>query len=133
MRRVFLLGLFLLLIIPGIIFMIYWIFGSYVFLDEDKGILYSLKKSRQLVKGNWWKMFGYLILIMIILFIFAILIGIILALPILFSGNSIVYIAFDGISNLIVSLAFYGFLTLFFKNIYLEWKGKSKTDKKKKK
>ena len=64
---VFLTGLFLLLIIPGIIFMIYWSFGVYVLFDEKKGIVDSLKRSKEIVKGKWWRVFGYFILILLIL------------------------------------------------------------------
>lgn len=86
---IFLTGLFLLFIIPGIIFMIFWIFAAYVLIGEDKGILESLKISHEIVKGKWWKIFG-----------FALLFGLItIAISI---GFSIV----GGIINLIISLPF---------------------------
>ena len=66
---IFLFGLFLLFIIPGIIFSIYWIFGIYVLLDEKKGILKSLKRSREIVRGRWWRVFGYLLLVILILMV----------------------------------------------------------------
>lgn len=58
----FLIGLFLLLIVPGIIFWVYWIFAYCILYDQKAGIRESLKKSRLLVKGRWWKVFGYFLL-----------------------------------------------------------------------
>lgn len=47
-------------IIPGIIFMIFWIFAAYILVNENTGIIESLKKSYYLVKGRWWRTFGFL-------------------------------------------------------------------------
>ncbi len=58
--------LFLFLIIPGIIFSVYWIFAAFIFFEERKGIIYSLKKSSNLVKNRWWRTFGFFALIFII-------------------------------------------------------------------
>lgn len=61
---VFIILLLLLLIIPGIIFSIYWILGVYIFLDKKNiKITKALKESRKLIKGNWWRTFGYCIII----------------------------------------------------------------------
>ncbi|MDO9464930.1 MAG: hypothetical protein Q7J67_06500 [bacterium] len=47
-------GGFLLLIIPGIIFFIWFGFAPYVCIIEEIGSTGALKRSKQLVKGNWW-------------------------------------------------------------------------------
>ena len=52
---IFSFGLFLLFIIPGIIFMVFWLFSSYVLIGENKRILESLKESHNIVKGKWWR------------------------------------------------------------------------------
>lgn len=59
---IFLIGLFLLLIIPGIIFSVYWLLGSFVFFNEKKNIRESLKKSRELISGRWWITLWYVFL-----------------------------------------------------------------------
>lgn len=59
---IFIMGLFILLIIPGIIFIIYWIFGPFVLVGTNKGILDSLKESHIIVKGNWWRVLKLLFL-----------------------------------------------------------------------
>lgn len=64
---IFLILLFVAFIIPGIIFMIFWTFGLLIFIKERKGVIGSLKASFYLVRGRWWKTFGYIILLQIIL------------------------------------------------------------------
>lgn len=65
---VFLILLFFAFIIPGIIFMIFWVFAVYILIGEDKGILESLGQSFRIVKGRWWKVFGYFLLFGLIIF-----------------------------------------------------------------
>lgn len=50
-------GGFLLLIIPGIIFGIWFSFSNFVFIDKGLGIKASMSKSRGLVKGRFWPVF----------------------------------------------------------------------------
>ena len=132
---IFLLGLFILLIVPGIIFSIYWIFSYYVFLNERKGIFASLGQSRQIVKGKWWTMLGYFILIILIVIGISIIFsmpswitGIILAMQTLAGNVSKSLLTFQSILTQILSIAA-SFVTtplviLFFKNLYLELKKK---------
>ena len=138
---IFLFLLTLLLIIPGIIFGIFWIFGAYVFISQNKGIIDSLKTSLHMVRGRWWKTFGYLVLI--------ILIGagvstVVSFLEIPFSVMSTVYATLNSSVSkpLFVASAFFSWLTnflsnlfilpfsvIFFKNYYLEVLGKNKSKK----
>lgn len=53
-------------IIPGIIVGTYLTFYSYVFIIEGEKGMSALKRSWALVKGNWWKVFGRLILLNIV-------------------------------------------------------------------
>jgi len=53
----FLLG-FLLFIIPGFIFMTWYIFAIYLVIDKKYGVNMALKESKVLVKGRFWKVFG---------------------------------------------------------------------------
>jgi len=54
-----LLGLFLLLIIPGIIYAVYWMFTLYAVVLYDKSGKDALNYSKNVVKGRWWKVFCY--------------------------------------------------------------------------
>jgi hypothetical protein len=58
---IFLVGLFILLIIPGIIFGIYWAFAIYAVMLNNKSGLEALQYSKSLVQGRWWRVFGYLL------------------------------------------------------------------------
>lgn len=56
------LGGFILLVIPGIIFAIWFAFTAYaVALDEKKGV-HALRASHELVRGRWWQVFWRLAL-----------------------------------------------------------------------
>jgi hypothetical protein len=139
----FLIGLFLLLIIPGIIFLIYWIFSSYVLYDEKKGIRAALKRSREIVKGRWWMVFGYTLLFFIIMFLIQGIISMIVA------PTQFIYFLKDApgtplsteffLLNMVLgTLAnFFSYLIsiplsiLFYKNLYLEMKREMKDAKKK--
>lgn len=49
----------ILCIIPGIIVYVYLGFYSYVYLNEDRGIIDSFYRSYEIVSNNWWVTFGY--------------------------------------------------------------------------
>jgi len=51
-------GGLLLLIIPGIIFAVWFSLAGYVRIIEGIGSTGALKRSKQLVKGNWWYVLG---------------------------------------------------------------------------
>lgn len=133
---IFLALLFILLIIPGIIFVVYWAFAYFVFLGEKKGIIDSLKISYKMVKGKWWMTLGYGILIMLII----LAISIVIAIPTFISGLIYGLSAVSGASvstGTVVMVSIVGFvfgmlgklittplLTLFMKNFYLSMKHK---------
>lgn len=130
---IFIFLLLLLFIIPGLIFAIYWLFGSYVLFDQKTSILQSLKKSRQLVKGKWWKIFGSLILIILISAGISLIISLI---PEIINFLTKIYPSKTSLMISLILEAISGFLTelvalplpiLFFKNFYLDLK----KDKKK--
>lgn len=82
---VFLFGLYILLIIPGIIFSIYWFFSYYVYIDKNvsksRGIRNSLRESRMLVRGKWWKTLGYLCVFYLLMFVISIVAELIVFIP----------------------------------------------------
>jgi len=65
----------ILLIIPGIIFYIYFEFSFFVFVGEGIKGAKALSRSKELVKGYWWQVFLREIVIMIVLFVSAWAIG----------------------------------------------------------
>ncbi len=74
---IFIMLLFLLLIIPGVIFAVYWVFAAYVFLEKKQKIIDSLKESKRIVKKRWWKTFGYMILFGLVTLAFVLILSII--------------------------------------------------------
>lgn len=60
-----LLGLFLLLIVPGIIWSVYYTFGIYVVALRNIGGKPALDYSKKLVVGQWWRVLGMVIIIAI--------------------------------------------------------------------
>lgn len=74
-------GGFLLFLIPGIIFAVWFSLALFVFISEDVQGMNALLKSREYVKGRWWSIFWrflfigllFLIVSMIPLLIFSVL------------------------------------------------------------
>lgn len=62
-------GLFLLLIIPGVIWYVYYTFIVFVVVLRGTGGKTALDYSKSLVKGKWWKVFGITLLFIILGFI----------------------------------------------------------------
>jgi hypothetical protein len=87
-------------IIPGIIVAIYLYFYMYVYIVEGRGVVASLQRSYELVRGNWWSTFGYLL----VFGIMSIIVSLIFSIPTLlvtlgayiqidfFTGDVFVYV-----------------------------------------
>ncbi|MBD3309975.1 hypothetical protein GF351_02030 [Candidatus Woesearchaeota archaeon] len=108
---VFLIGLFILLIVPGIVYAVYWFFIIHVVILKGKWGLDALRYSRQIIKGRWWTVLGYVLVFAVLSF----LAQAVLAVPFLFSENIIVMIAGDTISDFVASF-FVVVGTVFFLN-----------------
>lgn len=66
---------FLLLIVPGIIFSIWFAFVAYVLVCENIKGKAALSRSKELVKGCWWPILGRLALLTVLIFIVNIIVG----------------------------------------------------------
>jgi hypothetical protein len=66
----------LLLIIPGIIYSIFYSFAVYAFFFEDKRGMAAIRRSISLVNNYWWPVFGRFIVASLIVWIFTVLISI---------------------------------------------------------
>lgn len=71
---IILLGLFLLLIIPGIIWSVYYSFWLYVVALRHVGGSTALSYSKSLVKGQWWRVLGIQLVLGLIGFVVGFLI-----------------------------------------------------------
>ncbi|MFA5753927.1 MAG: hypothetical protein WC905_01015 [Patescibacteria group bacterium] len=64
-----------LLIIPGIIFSVFYSFAVYAMFFEDKRGMAAIKRSVQLVKKYWWAVFGRVCLLCLIAWAFMVIIS----------------------------------------------------------
>ncbi len=107
----------ILLIIPGIIFAVFYSFAVLVFIFDGQKGMKAIKTSKELVKGYWWATFGRLVFLGFVFYIFSLLIG----LPGAgFESDSIFYSLWSLVNSVvmfIVSPFIYVFLILLFKNL----------------
>ncbi len=128
---IFLVLLTILLIVPGIIFGVFWSLAAYIFLNENKSITQSLGRSKELIRGRWWRTLGYLVVIGIVGAGISFIISLV-NLP--FSVMSALYLDSNGtispslfvlnsltgwLANFVASVFTIPFSILFFKNYYL--------------
>lgn len=66
----------LLLIIPGIIFSVYYSFAVYAFFFEGQKGIKAIKRSKALVKGYWWPVAGRVLGLSLIIWLFMMLVSI---------------------------------------------------------
>lgn len=60
---------FVLLVIPGLILMVMWAVIAPVTVLERPGVFAAFGRSRELVRGNGWPVFGVLVLVYLVVFI----------------------------------------------------------------
>ena len=71
----------LLIIVPGLILITIWAVIVPVIVIERSGVLASFGRSRQLVRGRGWHVFGTLVLVYIIMLVVNIVLGVIFTCP----------------------------------------------------
>ena len=106
-------GGFLLLVIPGIIFLVWFIFSNFVLISEDLKGMDALFRSKQLVNGYWWKVFWRLLVIWLIVFIIST--GI--TLPLKFFVNKTISDIAEGIFSLFLTPFFITYTFLIYENL----------------
>lgn len=67
-----------LLLVPGIILGIMWSVAAPALVDEQTGIIAAFGRSRYLTKGARWKIFGLVLLLLVIMWIAVMLLGVLL-------------------------------------------------------
>jgi hypothetical protein len=66
---------FILLIIPGLILLVLWSVVAPVTVLEHPGVTSAFGRSRELVRGNGWNVFGVIVIVFVIVFVISILAG----------------------------------------------------------
>jgi len=59
-------GGYFLLIIPGLIFMVWFVFGQFILAEEDQRGMQALLKSKEYVKGQWFGVLGRLVVVWLV-------------------------------------------------------------------
>lgn len=72
----FAVGLFL-LIVPGVILYVMWSVAAPALVDERLGPVEALGRSRDLTRGTRWKVFGLILILLVMYWLFAALVGLI--------------------------------------------------------
>lgn len=66
---------FIFLVIPGIVFMVWYAFSQYIVINQDVRPIDALKQSKQLVSGYFWPVLGRLVGLMLFFVVLQILLG----------------------------------------------------------
>lgn len=87
-----------LLIVPGLIAMVLFLFAGFLVVDRDMGPLEALQTSMAMTKGNCWPLFGFVVLTMLILAlgVLALGLGLIVAVPIVGLATAYAYRLLSG-------------------------------------
>lgn len=87
-------GGLLLLILPGIIFMLKYIYAPYIVADKDVGPIEALKLSSKMTAGAKWDMIGfyYASIFLVYAGFFALLIGLLVSIPVATLSYVIFYV-----------------------------------------
>ena len=89
----------LLLVVPGLVLATWWLFVVPVVMLEGRGVTDSFGRSRELVRGNGWNVFGLIVLTFLILIAAGIVIGILFSLVLSPLDDSIQRYVSDVIGN----------------------------------
>lgn len=105
------LGFLFILIIPGIIVGIFWIFALTSVALRNQSGMKALEYSKSIVDGRWWPVFGYALSFIVLSFLASFFIGLIFGFVYTVFGESVIL---DFILSSIIS-----FITLYFTVVYV--------------
>src|SRR3989339_1030548 len=100
-QGILLVGLFLLLVIPGIIYSVYWSLIIPIVVVLGKKNMEALDHSKKLVSGDWWKIFGWFVG----LFLVAVVAAFIMSIPFMFLPD---YMVVNVLSDTVMDFTFVG-------------------------
>ena len=92
----------LLLIIPGLIAMVLFMFSTFLVIDRGLSPIEALKASMEMTRGNRWPLFGFILLCMLIIVVgvLALGVGLLVAIPIVGLAFAYAYRLLSGGNNL---------------------------------
>lgn len=66
---------FILIIIPGLVLLVIWSVVAPVTVLERPGVFAAFRRSRELVRGNGWNVFGVIVVLFVVVFVISIAAG----------------------------------------------------------
>jgi hypothetical protein len=112
----------LLLIIPGIIFAVWFMFAVHSAVLDKTDVIESLKKSKGLASGRWWSVLWRLIAPGFIFYLTTLLVQMVLSLPIQFGGDNLVVAIIMGILSISFNILIAPLYTIALTMLYIELK-----------
>lgn len=103
----------LLLVLPGIYFGVCYTFASWVYLTEGKTGMDALRRSKELVSGRWWAVFGRLVVMLLVVWAVSLLPQVLLS-SMGFEGLSALY---NFLASIVVGVPTTIFVYLLYKNL----------------
>jgi uncharacterized membrane protein len=75
---------FVLLIVPGIIAMLLFMFSTFIVIDRELGPIEAMKESMRITRGYRWPLLGLIALLMLIVLagVIALFVGLLVAMPV---------------------------------------------------
>lgn len=67
-----------LLVVPGLVLLTWWLVVSPVIVLESRSVIDGFGRSRALVRGNSWPVFGVVVMTLLVVFAFTLLLGVVL-------------------------------------------------------
>jgi hypothetical protein len=67
-----------LLIVPGLVLLTWWLVVSPVIVLEARSVFDGFRRSRALVRGSSWPVFGVVVMTLLVLFAFTLVLGVVL-------------------------------------------------------
>ncbi len=82
-----------LLIIPGIVAMVFLLFGQYLVIDKKMKPMDALKHSMQMAKPNFWMLLGFIVVILLLntVGVLALLVGVLVTAPVSAAAMAYMY------------------------------------------
>jgi hypothetical protein len=66
---------FVLIIVPGLILIVLWSVVAPVTVLERPGVFAAFRRSREIVRGNGWNVFGVIVMVFVIVFLVSVAVG----------------------------------------------------------
>jgi uncharacterized membrane protein len=75
---------FVLLIVPGIIFGLMFMFATFIVIERELGPIDALSESHRLTRGYKWPLFGFVLLLLLVnvLGLLALIVGLLVSIPV---------------------------------------------------